>query len=83
MANRHLLAVNKLEEFKNWLIKNGWKIEKTKGEYEVLRAVKSTRKLPLIVYKRLKDNLEHFSVSDYNEKYVAHFIYDRKNGRIK
>ena len=32
MANRHLLAVNKLEEFKNWLIENNWKIEKTKGK---------------------------------------------------
>lgn len=80
MANRHLLAVNKLEEFKNWLIENDWKIERTKGNYEVLRARKSTEKLPLIVYKKDKDGLIHLSVSDWNTKYVYEFInYNKRN----
>ena len=81
MANRHLLAVNKLEEFKNWLIENNWKIEKTKGNYEVLRARKSTEKLPLIVYKKDKDGLIHLSVSDWNAKYVADFINSKKDNK--
>ena len=81
MANRHLLAVNKLEEFKNWLIENDWKIERTKGNYEVLRARKSTEKLPLIVYKKDKDGLVHLSVSDWNTKYVADFINSKKDNK--
>ena len=81
MANRHLLAVNKLEEFKNWLIENDWKIERTKGNYEVLRARKSTEKLPLIVYKKDKDGLIHLSVSDWNTKYVADFINSKKDNK--
>ena len=81
MANRHLLAVNKLEEFKNWLIENDWKIERTKGKYEVLRARKSTEKLPLIVYKKDKDGLIHLSVSDWNTKYVADFINSKKDNK--
>ena len=81
MANRHLLAVNKLEEFKNWLIDNDWKIVRTKGNYEVLRARKSTEKLPLIVYKKDKDGLVHLSVSDWNAKYIADFINSKKDNK--
>ena len=81
MANRHLLAINKLEDFRNWLLKNGWKIEETKGKYEVLRARKSTEKLPLIVYKKDKDGLIHLSVSDWNTKYVYEFINDNKSNK--
>lgn len=81
MANRHLLAVNKLEDFRNWLLKNGWQIEETKGKYEVLRARKSTEKLPLIVYKKDKDGLIHLSVSDWNTKYVYEFINDNKSNK--
>lgn len=81
MANRHLLAINKLEDFKNWLIENDWQIEKPKGNYEVLRARKSTEKLPLIVYKKDKDGLIHLSVSDWNTKYVYEFINDNKSNK--
>lgn len=81
MANRHLLAVNKLEDFKNWLIENDWQIEKPKGKYEVLRARKSTEKLPLIVYKKDKDGLVHLSVSDWNTKYVYEFINNNKSNK--
>lgn len=81
MANRHLLAVNKLEDFKNWLIENDWQIEKPKGNYEVLRARKDTERLPLIVYKKDKDGLIHLSVSDWNTKYVYEFINDNKSNK--
>lgn len=79
MANRHLLAVNKLDDFKSWLIQNNWQIEDVKGQYEVLRARKSTEHLPLIVYKKDKDGLVHLSVSDWNAKYVQQFIDAMKN----
>ncbi len=74
MANRHLLAVNKLEDFKQWLIKNGWNIEEPTNIYEVLRARKESEKYPLIVYKRIKDNLVHLSLSDYNSRIVRQYL---------
>lgn len=74
MANRHLLAVNQLEKFQVWLMLNGWQIEKPKGKYEVLRARIETELNPLIVYRRLKDNLVHLSVSDYNARIVEMFV---------
>lgn len=52
MANRHTLHISKLEDFKDWLIKDGWEIEESQGFYEVLRARKPERKNPLIVYKK-------------------------------
>lgn len=79
MANRHLLAENKLEEFKSWLIKHGWHIEPIKSKYEVLRARTSTEKQPLIVYKKDKAGLIHLSLSDYNSRFVVEFINDNKN----
>lgn len=79
MANRHLLAENKLEEFKSWLIKHDWHIEPIKSKYEVLRARKSTERQPLIVYKKDKAGLIHLSLSDYNSRFVVEFINDNKN----
>lgn len=79
MANRHLLAENKLEEFKSWLIKHDWHIEPIKSKYEVLRARKSTEKQPLIVYKKDKAGLIHLSLSDFNSRFVVEFINDNKN----
>ncbi|MDY4592596.1 MAG: hypothetical protein SO434_04255 [Eubacteriales bacterium] len=74
MANRHLLAVNKLEDFKQWLIRNGWHIEEPKNIYEVLRARKEGEKYPFIAYQRIKDNLVHLSLSDYNTKIVREYL---------
>ena len=68
MANRNTLSVKRLENFKNWLVLDGWKIQEPKGEYEVLRATKEGRKHPLIVYKRHDTNdgkaLVHYTVAD-------------------
>ncbi len=83
MANRHLLAVNKLENFKQWLIEDGWQIENTKGVYEVLRARKDTERFPLIVYKRDKDGLVHLSVSNYNERFVCQYLKNRYKSKDK
>ena len=82
MANRNTLAVSKLEDFKIWLIFEGWKIVETKGYFEVLRAVKEGRKNPLIVYKRLStDNgkeLVHLSVLDRDIGVVNAYLRSRR-----
>ena len=78
MANRHLLAVNKLEDFKQWLIRNGWHIEEPKNIYEVLRARKESEKYPFIAYQKIKDNLVHLSLSDYNVKFVKQYLRGNK-----
>lgn len=79
MPDRCLLHQTKLEDFKNWLIKDGWTIESTKGLYEVLRARKSTKKNPLIVYKQL-DKTEHYTVQSRDMGVVRAYI--RSNRKI-
>ena len=68
MANRNTLAVNQLEDFKAWLVTDGWQIQEPKGDYEVLRATKNGRKHPLLVYYRHDTNggkeLVHYTVAD-------------------
>ena len=44
MADRHRLHISKFEDFKAWLLKDGWDIEEPKGTWEVLRARKLGRK---------------------------------------
>lgn len=80
--NRHTLAVSHLDKFKEWLSANGWQIQNTKGDYEVLRAVKAGLRYPLIVYRRCcTDNgnqLVHFSVLNRDMSIVRAFIKDIK-----
>lgn len=82
MKTRNLLAVSCLDRFKNWLVGEGWQLQETKGEYEVLRAVKQGRKNPLIIYKRLSTNagnsLVHLSVLDRDCGVVRAFIQSGK-----
>lgn len=77
MANRHTLHVNKLEVFKEWLIKDGWEIEEPRGCYEVLRARKQSRRNPLIVYRKA-DVKEHLSLMDRDSGVVRAFLRDHK-----
>lgn len=81
MANRHTLARTKLNDFVEWLISDGWKIQEPKGSYEVLRATKEGRKHPLIVYKRhpaRSTELEHYTICDRDCGVVGAYIRDRK-----
>ncbi len=84
MKTRNLLAVSRLDRFKNWLVEEGWQLQGTKGEYEVLRAVKQGRKNPLIIYKRLSTNagnsLVHLSVLDRDCGVIRAFIQSGKGG---
>ena len=75
MANRHTLHISKLEDFKNWLVKEGWEIEEPKGIYEVLRARKPGRQNPLIIYTKA-DAKEHLSIMDRDSGVIGAFLRD-------
>ena len=75
MANRHTLHISKLEDFKKWLVKDGWEIEEPKGIYEVLRARKHGRQNPLIVYTKA-DAKEHLSIMDRDSGVIGAFLRD-------
>lgn len=77
MADRHRLHISKLDDFKEWLIKDGWDIEEPKGTWEVLRARKSGRNNPLIVYTKM-DAKEHLSVMDRDSRVIGAFLRDSK-----
>lgn len=78
MADRSMLAVSKLDNFKQWLKQHGFEICQVKGEYEALRATKKGRKYPLIVYKRLSsksgNEIAHLSVLDRDMATVKVFM---------
>lgn len=78
MANRNTLSVSKLDDFKVWLVSDGWKIQELKNYFEVLRATKEGRKYPLIVYKRFDTNggkeLLHYTVLDRDMGVVRAFL---------
>lgn len=82
MANRHTLYVNKIDDFKEWLIKDGWQTQETKGFYEVLRAIKESKKHPLIVYYRHDTNkgkdLVHYTVADRDMGVVRAYLKVKK-----
>lgn len=73
MAIRYLLHHNHLERFKEYLVNNGYVLEDTKGEYEVLRARHEKRKRPLILYTKLNAK-EHYSVDDRDWEVVKGFM---------
>lgn len=82
MANRHILSITKLEDFKTYLLSNGYKLEAPKGDYEVLRATKTERKHPLIVYTKStyhrENELVHLTVLDRDVNVIRNFIHSKK-----
>ena len=52
MKNRRNLKHGMLPDFTEYLERTGWKIEETKGQYEVLRARKAGYPHPLLVFDR-------------------------------
>lgn len=77
MANRNTLHINHLEEFTEWLKKDGWELQDTKGEYEVLRARKPGKKHPLIVYKKAGAK-EHLTVRGTDWTVVRAFFKEKE-----
>ena len=82
MANRHTLSVSSLDNFKEWLISDGWQLHNPKGAYEVLRATKDGKIRPLIVYKRHDTkkgtDLVHYTVSDKDMGVIRAYFKDKR-----
>ena len=78
MANRNTLSTKAIDNFKSWLVADGWQLQESKGYYEVLRATKDGRKHPLIVYRRFDTNggkeLVHYTVLDRDMGAVRAFL---------
>lgn len=82
MADRSRLHISKLEDFKEWLEKDGWEIGEPKGTWEVLRARKSGRQNPLIVYTKMNAK-EHLSVMDRDSGVIGAFLRDSKKPKTQ
>lgn len=82
MADRNRLHVSKLEDFRQWLISDGFTILEPQGLYEVLRAAKPSHKHPLIVYRRTASNsggpLEHYTVAGRGGGILGAYLRDRR-----
>ena len=83
MANRHILSPTRLNEFKTYLLSNGYTLNSPKGDYEVLRASKPGRKHPLIVYERIDNStgtkpLVHLTVMDRDYNVIRIFLNSKK-----
>lgn len=82
MADRALLHRNKLEAFKQWLIKDGWTIDKLPEkrdlfDFKILQARKPGRRYPLMIYDRHSG--AHYSLLDRDSGVIRAFIRDKKN----
>lgn len=73
MANRGLLALHKVAEFKSYLEQRGLRPESGKAEYEVLRWKGKPGKPMPIVFNRNGDR-DHLSCNDAAVPYVRAFI---------
>lgn len=80
MSNRHTLAANKLDDFSEWLLEDGWSLEPTKGDFEVLRARKDRRILQL--YTRM-GNPQHITVMDKDHDIVRQYLNTRENIHLR
>ena len=52
MKNRTVVRHGMLADLASYLAKSGWKLQETKGQYEVLRATSKVYPRPLLVYDR-------------------------------
>lgn len=80
MARRNLLHKTKLEDFKAWLIQEGWKIEEPKGIWEVFRARANKR---IIIFYDTLDSKEHYSVPANCNDIVHRYLNNKKSADKK
>lgn len=82
MANRNTLSVNHIEDFKVWLIADGYTLHEPKGFYEVIRATKPNRKYPFIAFRKIQSGSgewnKHLSVADRDMGVVRAFLRDQR-----
>ena len=78
MANRHTISIKSIDDFKEWLIIDGWQLHQPKEYCEVLRATRAGKSLPLIVYKRHDTNdgkdLIHYTVADRDMRVIRAYL---------
>lgn len=77
MANKYALALSDVQEFKSWLMQNGWCIEKIKGENEIVRMTSDKHEKPLVIYKQTKESI-FASVPDMWYDVINAFYTERK-----
>lgn len=77
MKNRVTVRHGMLLDLKEWLIKNGWKIEEAKGKYEVLRARKNGILKPLLIYDRNNRGCG-YSIDERDMKIYKNWKKDRR-----
>lgn len=78
MANRHLLAMSDVQEFKTWLMQKGWIIQPIRSEYEIVRAVKSDTPTPLLIYRKNNETI-FATVPDAWKEEVFNFYANKDN----
>lgn len=72
MANRCLLHILKLDDFKKWLTNQGIRYRPEKGDYQVLQVL--TPEYGWQVIFRKVDMPEHYVIQDKLESLVRRFI---------
>ena len=75
MANRHLLAASRVDEFKAWLTEKEWMVLAPTNYFEAVRARRGKR--TIVIYKRLGDH-QHLTVKDCDERIVRLFLKERR-----
>lgn len=87
MDNRNTLSINHVEDFKAWLVADGYTLHEPKGFYEVIRATKPNRKHAFIAFRKMQsggvDWNKHLSVADRDMGVVRAFLRDRRNGNAE
>ncbi len=71
MASRNLLAMSQSKDFKKWLLRDGWILEKPIGTWERIRARKGKR--IFIAYQR-SGAKTHYSTSDKDAGVVHAYL---------
>lgn len=82
MAAWNELRAARLEDFRTWLVDDGFTLVPTQGVREALRATKASHKYPLIVYRRqaFKHGKPYmrYSVSNYGGPILGAYLRDRR-----
>jgi len=77
-TSRNMLHIDKLADFKAWLIEHGWREVKTNGDWEVLRMRHDNHLHPLIVYTS-SHATEHYTTHGIAFTMCTLWLRDRKN----
>lgn len=81
MKNRITVRHGMLEDLAAYLTQSGWKLENTKGEYEVLRARLPGRPQPLLVHDRTSGGCG-YSIDERDVKVYNRWRSDRRKRGI-